>query len=231
MTMDHAQLDAPAPPAGPYPAPSDEQVLERVRAGDTALFELLMRRHNQQLYRAARAIVRDDSEAEDVVQQAYLLAFAHLDQFAGTARLSTWLTSIAVHEALGRRRRAARAPLALVECADEVADVSDDASGPEATLDRHELARLLERSIDALPEMYRTVLVLRDVQELDTAETATILGVSAETVRVRLFRARQLARTEVLERTGTAAGDVFAFDGARCDRIVAAVLARIVLSP
>jgi RNA polymerase sigma-70 factor (ECF subfamily) len=221
--MAHSELE----PRPPFPPQSDEQVLARVRAGDTALFELLMRRHNQQLYRAARAIVRDDAEAEDVVQQAYLQAFAHLDQFAGSARLSTWLTSIAVHEALARRRRAARAPLALVECADEVADVSDGAADPEASLDRRELARLLERTIDALPEIYRTVLVLRDVQELDTAETAAILGLSTEAVRVRLFRARQLARTELLERTGSAAGDVFAFDGARCDRIVAAVMAKL----
>jgi RNA polymerase sigma-70 factor (ECF subfamily) len=225
--MDTADKNVPTSFAGAYQAPSDEQVLERVRAGDTALFELLMRRHNQQLYRAARAIVRDDSEAEDVVQQAYLQAFAHLDQFAGSARLSTWLTSIAVHEALHRRRSAGRAPLALVECADEVADVSDAGEGPEAALDRRELTRLLERTIDALPEIYRTVLVLRDVQELDTSETAACLGISAETVRVRLFRARALARAELLERTGTAAGDVFAFDGARCDRIVSVVMARL----
>jgi RNA polymerase sigma-70 factor (ECF subfamily) len=210
-----------------YQAPSDAQLVERLRAGDSAMFELLMRRHNQQLYRAARAIVRDDAEAEDVVQQAYLQAFAHIDQFAGTARLSTWLTSIVVHEALHRRRHAGRAPLSLVEHTDEVADVSDAAAGPEETLDRRELARLLERTIDSLPELYRTVLVLRDVQELDTAETAACLGISAETVRVRLFRARALAKTELLERTGSAAGDVFAFDGERCDRIVAAVLAKL----
>jgi RNA polymerase sigma-70 factor (ECF subfamily) len=228
--MDHPRPAAPvislAASAARGPQ-TDEQVLERVRAGDTALFELLMRRHNQQLYRAARAIVRDEAEAEDVVQQAYLSAFAHLDLFAGGARLSTWLTSIVVHEALGRRRRAARAPLALVEHADEVADVSDGGAGPEAALDRAELARLLERTIDALPEMYRTVLVLRDVQELDTAETAAALGVTAEAVRVRLFRARQLARTELLERAGAAAADVFAFDGARCDRIVLSVMSRL----
>ena len=210
-----------------YQAPTDEQVVARLRAGDSAMFELLMRRHNQQLYRAARSILRDDAEAEDVVQQAYLQAFAHLDQFAGTARVSTWLTSIVVHEALHRLRRAGHATLALVEHSDEVAELSSAAAGPEETLDRRELARLLERTIDALPELYRTVLVLRDVQELDTAETAACLGISAETVRVRLFRARALARTDLLERTGSASGDVFAFDGARCDRIVAAVLARL----
>jgi RNA polymerase sigma-70 factor, ECF subfamily len=211
-------------PALPTPRPqTDDEVLERVRAGDTALFELLMRRHNQQLFRAARAIVGDDAEAEDVVQQAYVHAFAKLHQFEGTARLSTWLTSIAVHEALSRRRKALRAPLTLADCYDPV----DEGPGVDETFERRELARLLERTIDTLPEMYRTVLVLRDVQELDTAETAAILGLSEETVRVRLFRARQMARTDLLERTGVAAGEVFAFDGERCDRIVAKVMARL----
>jgi RNA polymerase sigma-70 factor (ECF subfamily) len=217
----------PARPA--YQAPTDDEVVARVRAGDTALFELLMRRHNQQLYRAARAILRDEADAEDAVQQAYLQAFAHLDQFAGTARLSTWLTSIVVHEAFARLRKRGHAPLALVDdAADE--NVPDGGDSPETTLDRREMARLLEETIDGLPELYRTVLVLRDVQELDTAETAACLGVSTEAVRVRLHRARQLARAELLERAGLAVADVFAFDGARCDRIVAAVMACLVAS-
>ncbi|MCY1061295.1 RNA polymerase sigma factor [Nannocystis sp. SCPEA4] len=214
-------------PPEPIEPLSDEQALARVRAGQVDRFEVIMRRNNQRLYRAARAIVGDDAEAEDVVQQAYLQAYLNLDRFAGQARLSTWLTTIAVHEALRRRRRSDRVDLAWddepppaeVACADEPA--------PDLALDRRALADLLVRTLDALPESYRLVLVLRDVQELDTAETAACLGCSAEAVRVRLHRARQLARTELLARAGASLRDAFAFAGDRCDRIVAAVLARL----
>ncbi|WP_371879579.1 RNA polymerase sigma factor [Nannocystis punicea] len=213
-------------PPEPVETLTDEQALARVRAGEVARFEVIMRRNNQRLYRAARAIVGDDAEAEDVVQQAYLQAFLHLDQFAGHARLSTWLTTIAVHEALRRRRRGD--PLALARDDEPAPDeAADDVPGPDLALDRRALADLLVRTLDALPESYRLVLVLRDVQELDTAETAACLGCSAEAVRVRLHRARQLARVELLARAGASLRDAFAFAGERCDRIVAAVLARL----
>ncbi|MDC0669912.1 RNA polymerase sigma factor [Nannocystis radixulma] len=214
-------------PPEPIEPLSDEQALARVRAGQVDRFEVIMRRNNQRLYRAARAIVGDDAEAEDVVQQAYLQAYLNLDRFAGQARLSTWLTTIAVHEALRRRRRSDRVDLAWDDEPPpaEVADADEPA--PDLALDRRALADLLVRTLDALPESYRLVLVLRDVQELDTAETAACLGCSAEAVRVRLHRARQLARTELLARAGASLRDAFAFAGDRCDRIVAAVLARL----
>jgi len=206
---------------------TDEQIIARIRAGEVACFELIMRRNNQRLYRAARAILGDDVEAEDVVQQAYLQAYAHLHQYAGHARLSTWLTSIAVHEALRRRRRGGHVVLAWDDEPGEDVAASDESLGPDLALDRRALAELLERTLDALPESYRLVLVLRDVQELDTAETAACLGCSAEAVRVRLHRARQLARLELLARAGVSVREAFAFAGERCDRIVAAVLARL----
>ncbi|MBZ5707996.1 RNA polymerase sigma factor [Nannocystis pusilla] len=214
-------------PPEPIEPLSDEQALARVRAGQVDRFEVIMRRNNQRLYRAARAIVGDDAEAEDVVQQAYLQAYLNLDRFAGQARLSTWLTTIAVHEALRRRRRSDRVDLAWDDEPPPADAAFADEPAPDLALDRRALADLLVRTLDALPESYRLVLVLRDVQELDTAETAACLGCSAEAVRVRLHRARQLARTELLARAGASLRDVFAFAGDRCDRIVAAVLARL----
>jgi RNA polymerase sigma-70 factor (ECF subfamily) len=205
----------------PTPAPTDDDVLARVRAGDVASFEIVMRRYNQRLYRAARAIVGDDREAEDVVQETYVRAFARLDQFEGRAAFATWLTRIAVHEALARIRQRGRFdPLA----ADDVAahqggagrDVEDQAAA-------REIGRALERAVDALPDAYRAVFVLRDVEELSTAETAALLELRAETVKTRLHRARALLRAAL--RDGIR--DTYAFGNARCDRIVAAVLHRL----
>ncbi len=209
---------------------ADTEVVRRVRAGETALFEILMRRHNQRLYRVARAIVKDDSEAEDVMQEAYVNAYTHLHQFAERAQFSTWLTRIAVHEALARVRKQAR----LTEF-DEDGEAGEqimtafNAIGhtPEQQASNAELRALLEAAVDSLPESYRVVFVLREIEGLNTLETAESLGVTEETVKTRLHRARALLREELFDRAGVATSSAFSFHLSRCDRIVRAVLNRI----
>jgi len=207
---------------------SDEEVVRRVAGGEPPLFEIIMRRYNQRLFRVARAIVRDDAEAEDVLQQAYVNAFTHLHQFAGTARFSTWLTRIATYEALARLRRRGR----YVEM--EPMDEGDElfrAAGPDPEQQAFagELRQALEASLDALPQAYRTVFVLRDVEGLSTAEAADCLEVTEDVVKTRLHRARALLREDLLQRAGLSASAVFSFRAERCDRVVAAVFARLEL--
>lgn len=201
---------------------SDEVVVDRVRAGEVELFEIIMRRYNQRLYRAARGIVGSD-EAEDVIQDAYVRAFAHLDQFAGRARFSTWLTRIAVHEALARARRSGR----FVEMTDETPIVETRRRNPEERVGDRELARVLESALSALAPVYRSVFMLREVEGLSTNETAECLDIPAETVKTRLHRARGRLRSSLEARLGDAARVSFQFGAARCDRTVAVVLARI----
>ena len=204
----------------------DEVLIGRVLAGDTAAFEPLMRRYNERVYRVARSIVRDDTEAEDVMQQAYVNAFTHLRQFKGAARFATWLTRIAINEALARTRHP------IHEQVDESRKVvpfmtrhpSDD---PEREALRGELRLLLEWAIDTLPGGLREVFVLRDVEGLSTYETAQCLGVSEDVVKTRLSRGRARLRRRLMQRTGAAAPDAFRFLRPRCDRVVAAVLGRI----
>ncbi len=203
-----------------YAALSDEEIVARVLGGETALYEILMRRHNQRLYRAARAILRDENEAEDVMQEAYVRAFQHLGQFAGEAKFSTWLTKIAIHEALARTRKRSR-----VETMDF--EIESPARNPEQETLDSESHRLIEEAVDALPENYRTVFMLREVEGLSTAETAAALGIAQETAKTRLHRARGLLRRHLYRRLGTAAHDAFPFGATRCDRVVAAVFARI----
>jgi RNA polymerase sigma-70 factor (ECF subfamily) len=207
---------------------SDEAIVEQVLDGQTPLFELLMRRYNERLYRAARAITRDDREAEDVMQQAYVNAFGNLRQFKGTAQFATWLTRIAINEALARVRRRGR-----YEPFDEDASTVKKfvpwqaAPDPEQQAFTGELRELLEWAIDALPDGAREVFVLRDVEGLSTAETATSLSVSEDVVKTRLSRARAALRRSLLERAGATTGEAFRFYRPRCDRLVATVLARI----
>ncbi len=201
----------------------DHAVVTRVLAGAPESFEILMRRYNQRVFRAVRAVLRDDAEAEDVLQDAWVRAYSHLGQFAGRAGFATWLTRIAIHEALARKRRRAR-QLPLPEHA---ATLSSRTRPPEDEVGARQVAAVLEAAIDALPAPYRAVFVLRDVQDLDTEETAACLDVPAATVKTRLHRARALLRARLDATLEVAADGVFAFAGQRCDRAVAAVLGRI----
>lgn len=205
---------------------TDEEVVSRVLAGDTPLFEVLMRRHNERVYRAARAILRDDREAEDVMQDAYVKAYVHLAQFDGRAKFSTWLTKIAVYEALLRAKRLARYE-PLDDRAEDTLRQTTPAPDPERQAFGGELRTLIEAAIDTLGDGYREVFMLRQVEGLSTAETADVLGVSEDVVKTRLTRARHAIQQDLLERTGAATVQAFTFGQGRCDAVVAAVLARI----
>jgi RNA polymerase sigma-70 factor (ECF subfamily) len=208
---------------------TDAEVVERVKAGDTALYEILMRRYNQRLYRVARAILHDDAEAEDVMQDAYVRAYEHLDQFAARAPFSTWLTRIAVHEALARLRlRDRNQQLQETESDGEIPmSMVETSLDPEQSASTAELGQLLEAAVLGLPLQYRAVVILRDVEELSTAETAAALDLSEENVKVRLHRGRAMVRGWLFARVGTKAKTAFPFMGTRCDRVVHRVLARL----
>ena len=207
---------------------TDEQVVGRVLTGQTALFEILMRRYNERMYRVARAIVRDDSEAEDVIQQAYVNAYGNLRQFAGKARFSTWLTRIAVNESLARmRRRGKYEPYDEDPSNVEPFMAEQSPYNPERQASSGELRTLLEWAIDRLPNGTREVFVLREVEGLSTSEVADALAVSEDVVKTRLSRAKAALRRNVMERTGAASPEVFRFYRPRCDRVVARVLAVI----
>jgi RNA polymerase sigma-70 factor, ECF subfamily len=206
----------------------DADVIRQVLQGNTAMFELLMRRYNERVYRAARAIVRDDSEAEDVMQQAYVNAFTHLRQFNGSAQFSTWLTRIAINEALARVRRQGRYETYDDDLSNLAPFMSTNPSeNPERQAFTGELRELLESAIDTLPDGMREVFVLRDVEGLSTAEAADCLGVTDDVVKTRLSRGRAILRRVLLERAGATTPEAFRFLRPRCDRVVAQVLARI----
>ena len=211
---------------------TDEEVVARVLNGDTAAFEIVMRRYNQRLYRAARAILRDDAEAEDVMQDAYVRAYQHLRQFAGRAKFSTWLTRIAVHEALARLRRRSRfeALEPISESHGATMTFASSAPNPEQEVATAQTNYLLEAAILALPDSYRTVLMMRDIEELSTAETAECLDLTEENVKVRLHRARALLRRELYTRVGEKQPSAFSFMAARCDRMVKTVFDRLASS-
>ena len=209
---------------------SDDEVVRRVRAGETGLYEIVMRRYNQRLFRVARAILRDDAEAEDVTQQAYVNAYRHLDQFAARAMFSTWLTRIAVHEAFARARRRRR--FDEQETVDDWdGDTMDALKSPGPDPERQafagELRALIESAIEALPEHYRAVFVMREVEGMSTAESAECLDITEETAKTRLHRARLLLRDTLYERAGIETAAAFSFEAPRCDRVVAAVFAQI----
>jgi RNA polymerase sigma-70 factor, ECF subfamily len=206
---------------------NDDEIVARVRGGDTAVFELLMRRYNQRLFRAARAILRDDADAEDAVQNAYLAAYAHLDQFAGAAKFSTWLTRIAVREALGKLRTRKRRGEVDLDDKQETLMSDEPDNSPEKHAERRELAGVLEQAVDALPEIYRVVFMMREVEQLSTQETADVLELSEEAVKVRLHRARGMLREALFAKADRSLGGTFAFLGERCDRIVANVMSRL----
>ena len=207
---------------------TDEQISGRVLAGEVELYELIMRRYNQRLYRITRAILRNDAEAEDAMQAAYLRAYERLGQFEGRAPLSAWLTKIAVHEALARRnynQRTGELDAMFPSEADAVLKSKDES--PEQQASNAEMRDLLERAILALPSEYRTIVMMRDIEEMSTAETALALEITQENVKVRLHRARALLRKELYSRAGESRREAFPFMGERCDRVVRNVLREI----
>ena len=209
-------------------APTDAEIVARVVGGDRAMFEVLMRRYNARVYRAIRSILRDEDEVEDAMQQTYLLAFTHLAEFAGASSFSTWLTRIAMNEALGRLRKRSR----LVAMTDDLEIAEDGAMArptetPEESTAAREAVRILERAIDGLPPSHRAVVMLRDVEQLSTAEVAAALGINEEAVRVRLHRARLALRDAYADEVNRAVAAAFPFHAPRCDRVVAAVMSII----
>jgi len=207
----------------------------KVAPGDLAAFESLMRRWNRRLFRIARSVLRNDEEAEDALQEAYLRAYRSLDQFQGDAQLSTWLSRVVLNECFARLRKQARRQnvIPLVSNEDEMHThvPEDPGHAPDRALARAELRALLERKLDALPEDFRVVFVLRSVEEMSVEEAAACLDIPAATVRSRHFRARSLLRESLARDIDVAERDLFDFLGERCDRIVAAVLARLHEAP
>lgn len=221
-------MDAPLPSSRlrPEAYPADEEIVARVRAGDAALFEVLMRRHNTRLYRAVRGILRDEVEVEDAMQQAYLRAYAALGEFEGLSSFSTWLVRIGLNEALGRLRK--RRNFVPVETGEDGTEHSMHAQpDPEERAASRQALALLEDAIDRLPPIHRTVILLREVEGLSTQEAAHALGVTEAVVKVRLHRARTALRDLLTRELGRNASDAFPFPAERCDRIVRAVLAHI----
>ena len=211
----------------------DMQLVQSAVSGNAHAFELIMRRYNQLLYRTARSIIKNDTETEDVVQEAYVKAWRALASFRDDAKLSTWLVRIVINESLGRlRKRSANIiPLdahAAIANSDDLLEHHAPAH-PESQAVSMQMRHLLESHIDALPDVFRTVFVLRAVQELSVEETAAALNIPEATVRTRFFRARSLLREALARDIDVATADAFAFDGVRCDRIVAGVLQRISL--
>jgi RNA polymerase sigma-70 factor, ECF subfamily len=208
---------------------TDEQIVERVLAGETELYEIIMRRYNQRLYRVVISILRNDDETEDTLQDAYVRAYQHLRQFEGRAAFSTWLTRIAVHEALARLRKRSRVkPLSNDGNEREIPlNPGDTPIDPEQRTSNAELVRILEEAVLRLPEQYRTVLMMRDVEELSTSETAAALNLTEENVKVRLHRSRVLLRRDLFSRLKITVKDAFPFMGERCDRLVKVVFDRL----
>jgi RNA polymerase sigma-70 factor (ECF subfamily) len=206
---------------------TDEQLVARIRAGESSYFELLMRRHNRRVFRATRAIVKRDDEAEDVMQDAYVRAYEHLAEFRGDATFATWVTRIAVHEALARVRREQRFRSVSPPAEEPSAMLPDLSRTPEQLTNDQELRRVLERAIDALPDDFRAVFVMRAVEQMTGAETAECLGIPEETVKTRLHRARHRLQETVQHAFEANCERAYEFHLSRCDRVVARVFARL----
>lgn len=212
-------------------AAGDAELARRIAAGDTAAFELMMRRHNRRLYRLARAMLRCDAEAEDALQEAYLQAYRSIGKFRGDAALLTWLSRLVLNECFGRLRKHERRDR-LFPMADDIESevdvmMADDANPPYHAATRAELRALLEQRLDQLPEPFRVVFMLRSVEEMTVEETALCLDIPQATVRSRHFRANALLREWLSRDMDLTAKDIFDFDGDNCDRLVAATLARL----
>jgi RNA polymerase sigma factor (sigma-70 family) len=213
-------------------ATDEASMIRRIAAGDRVAFESLMRQHNRRLYRLARATLRDGKEAEDALQDAYLQVWRSIGQFRGDAALSTWLSRLVLNACLARLRRDSRRQnvvnMVQAASAPEAEHVPTAASdGPDQTLARAQLCELLERKLDALPEVFRVVFVLRSVEDMSVEEVAMALDIPEATVRSRHFRAKSLLRDALAQEIDLAERDVFDFGGEHCNRVVAAVLARI----
>ena len=212
----------------------ERSLVERAKSGDQSAFRAIMEQNNRRLYRVARAVMKDDTEAEDVVQETYLRAFFNLSKFRGESSLSTWLTRIVLNEALGRKRKQrAMMTLETVETAQETSaqiiqfPAMTTETDPERSAAQHEIRKLLERAMDALPEPFRVVFVMRDVEEISIEEAAIHLGIRPETVKTRLYRARRLLRQSLGGQLASTLKDTFPFAGVRCARITEAVLSRL----
>ena len=227
-------MTAPNPdtsnPAAALATLSDADLAGRGARGDAAAFRLIVERNNGRLYRVARGVLRNDAEAEDVVQEAYVRAFGKLASFRGNSSLSTWLTRIALNEALQRlrRRRPATADLDAVDREQQGAEViwfpgAPSETDPEGAASRHEVARVLERAIDKLPDPFRMVFLMRAVEEMSVEETATVLAIPEATVKTRLHRARRLLRRSLHGEIGSVLSDAFPFAGRRCQRTTESV--------
>jgi RNA polymerase sigma-70 factor (ECF subfamily) len=212
-------------------AADDSELLQSAREGNATAFDTLIRRHDRFLYRIARSVLLDDYEAEDVVQETFIKAFKGLENFRGEARLSTWLTRIALNEALARKRR--RRNTVELEAlqhrtnALEPSPMIAPAQDPELSTAQQQIRKLLERAIDGLPDSLRTVFVMRDVEELSTAEAARLLGLGEPTVKTRLHRARRMLRELLGDQIAASLNDVFPFERQRCDLLVERVLKKV----
>jgi RNA polymerase sigma-70 factor, ECF subfamily len=224
-------MSSPSPRLSEFPD-SDAELARRIVGDDEAAFESLMRRHNDELFRVARAILKDDEDAEDVMQEAYFAAYRHMASFRAEAKLSTWLTRIVINQALMRRRSRSRDRTVVPFCDRHVNEHSDDETDrvadlrdtPEQSTIRADIRRLLERKIDELPVVFRMVFILREVEGQSVEETAACLSIPAATVRTRIFRARAILRESLACDFDMVFGDVFSFGGVRCNRVVAGVL-------
>jgi RNA polymerase sigma-70 factor (ECF subfamily) len=204
------------------------QLVHRAMAHEAEAFRAIIKTHNQRLYRIARGVVRNDSEAEDIVQEAYVRAFAALATFRGDASLATWLSRIVINEALGRLRKRRRTVAMPANPEAQIIQFplnpSDD---PERTMAQRQILRLVERATDNLPDVYRTVFIARVIEGLNIEETADLLGVRPETVKTRLHRARALVRKALDDEIGPVLLDAFPFAGRRCERLTEAVMKRL----
>lgn len=225
-------------PALDYAGMDEPGLVGQVLAGDHEAFRQLMQRYNQRLFRVARAVVNDETEAEDVVQEAYMHAYEKLRSFRGEASLATWLTRIVLNEANGRlRRRRPEVGLERLEAAQPAAGrvlafpSKFGSEDPAAAAARAQLRRMLERAVDALPEPFRLVFILREIEECSVEETALALDLRPATVKTRLHRARQRLRADLHDTLATTLTEAFPFLGARCDRMTAAVLERLPEAP
>jgi RNA polymerase sigma-70 factor (ECF subfamily) len=219
-------------PAATTPLFAEQDLIARAARGDEAAVRIIVRQNNRRLFRVARSILKDDWEAEDAVQEAYVRAFSRLAEFEGRSALSTWLTRIVVNEALGRlRKRRPAADLAEVEHSDNGQLVPFPLAAPqldpERAMAQSQLNTVLEKAIDALPDVYRVVLVARVIEEMSVEETAQLYDLEPATVKTRLHRARALLRRELEENVGPMLADTYQFDGVRCERMAERVIARL----